>query len=441
MPTLEVDEMPADNRRGESASALTDLKATHPATKLLDLPAVRTAPSCEHQPSAASPSFVPILTGTSGGGWHFEVFDRSQGIAPSLWQALFPSGWKDRRYYQTLEETFGHEFAQFYLLVRDATGKLRVLQPLFLVEQDVTVSLPRTVRRLLSPFRRWLSFRLLMVGCIVGEGQIGVPLLNEVPQVLSHLSDSIASFARHKRVRLTLFKDLPVEYRTAFSEQESYTRLPSLPGVRLRLDFSTFEDYMQHGLGRATRKSLRRKFREVDSLAEPIRLEVKNHITAREARALHALYECVARRADQQFEVFDSAYFLRLGERMPEHTRYFIWKRAGRMIAFNFCTVHGDTIYDNDLGMILEDALPLHLYHVTFRGIIRWALAHGLKFYQSSPFGYAPKLHLRMDLIPLDLHVRHASPLINRLLGWFAPLAAPTRQEPLLRHFPNAWQL
>ena len=72
---------------------------------------------------------------------------------------------------------------------------------------------------------------------------------------------------------------------------------------------------------------------------------------------------------------------------------------------------------------------------------MRWALAHGLKHYYSSPFNYDPKLHLRMELVPLDLYARHTSPLINLALRWFAPLAAPTRQEPLLRRFPNAARL
>ena len=126
---------------------------------------------------------------------------------------------------------------------------------------------------------------------------------------------------------------------------------------------------------------------------------------------------------------------------MPERTRYFIWKRNSCVIAFSFCIVCEDTIYDNDLGMDSAGATPLHLYHVTFRDIVRWGLGHGLKYYQSSPFNYSPKLHLRMELLPLDLYVRHTSPLINRLMGWFAPLVAPTRQEPLLASFPNAGEI
>ena len=154
-----------------------------------------------------------------------------------------------------------------------------------------------------------------------------------------------------------------------------------------------------------------------------------------EAGELHALYERVALRGDVQFEVFTKEYFVKLAERMPDQARYFIWRHAGRVVAFCFCTVHGDTIYDNDLGLDEATASALGLYHVTFRDIVRWALAHGLRRYESCPFNYHPKLHLRMDLVPLDLYARHTSPPLNVLLRWLAPLAAPTRQEPLLKEF------
>ena len=262
--------------------------------------------------------------------------------------------------------------------------------------------------------------------------------------MIAVLDEALERFARHQRVSIILFKDFPSAYRPALTRltaTRGYTRLPSLPAVSLPLDFASYEEFVQMRLGRATRKSLRRKFREVDSLRDPITLQVKMSVTEEEAAVLHALYERVARSGDIHFEVFDKEYFLKLGERMPDQTRYFIWRHAGRVVAFSFCTVHGDTLYDNDLGLDGETAASLHLYHVTFRDLVRWALAHGLKRYCSSPFNYDPKLHLRMELVPLDLYARHLSPVVNRLLRWFAPLAAPTRQEPLLRRFPNAEQL
>lgn len=396
---------------------------------------------------------APVFTGRTPAGSRFEVFDRIAGIDPLLWQTLFPSSWKDYRYFQTLEETFAEQFPARYLVLWEAGApsaspgltSVRAILPMFFVEQDLTVSLSPTIRGWLKPLRSWLTLRLLMLGCVVGDGHIGLADSTDNPaKVLAEIDVALEIFARREGVSIRLFKDLPETYRPALSALTAggrYTRLPSLPGVHLPLDFTSFDAYLQTRLGKSTRKSLRRKFREVETLPEPVILEVKPQITAEEAILLHALYERVALRGEVHFEVFTAEYFLKLGERMPEATRYFIWRHAGKIVAFSFCTIHDGAIHDNDIG-IDETADPsLHLYHTTFRDIIRWALAHGLKAYYSAPFNYDPKFHLRMDLVPLDLYAHHRNPLVNRLLRWFAPLAAPTRQEPLLAQFPSAGRL
>ena len=397
------------------------------------------------------PAAKAVFTGRVGSGWTFEVYDRAEDLGPEFWEAFFPAHWKDYRYYRTLEETFSGEFPQRYLVLREENsasnvGDVRAVQPLFFVEQDLTVSLSNWVRAALRPLRRWLRMRLMMVGCIVGDAQTGLTdaATAFTPRVADALAKALEGYARHEGISIVLLKDFPLACREGLrtlTTAGGYTRLPSLPGVRLPLDFANFDDYVQSRLGKATRKSLRRKFREVDSLPEPVTLEVKTSVTESEAEALHALYERVALRGDVHFEVFTKEYFLLLGRRMPEQTRYFIWRHAGRIVAFSFCTVHNGAIYDNDIGVDDDAPASLHLYHVTFRDVIRWALAQGLECYYSAPFNYDPKLHLRMELVPLDLYARHLSPMVNFFLRRLAPLAAPTRQEPLLRQFPNADQL
>ena len=242
-----------------------------------------------------------VFAGRTRSGHAFEVFDRIAGLDPLVWQAAFPARWKDYRYHQTLEETFSREFPQRYLVLRAESvdgedAPARAILPLFFVEQDLTVSLSPRLRRWLRPLRRRLTLRLLMAGCIAGDGQVGMlDPADDLAAVCAELDEALASFARRERVSILLFKDMPEAYRpamAALTARGRYTRLPSLPGVSLPLDFATFEEYLQARPGKATRKSLRRKFREVDALAEPLTLEVKNEVDARRggcpARALCA---------------------------------------------------------------------------------------------------------------------------------------------------------
>ena len=248
---------------------------------LLDLPILETS--------------TPVFAGRTRSGHAFEVFDRIASLDPVVWQTAFPFNWKDYRYFQTLEETFAQEFPQRYLVLRGPSldgeePPMRAILPLFFVEQDLTVSLSARVRRLLRPLRRRLTLRLLMAGCIVGDGHVGLlDPADDLADVCAELDEAVETFARHERVSLVLFKDLPEGYRPAMKSlvaRGRYTRLASLPAVSMPLDFGTFEEYLQTRPGKATRKSLRRKFREVDSLAEPITLEVKTEVTFAEAVAL-----------------------------------------------------------------------------------------------------------------------------------------------------------
>jgi len=121
---------------------------------------------------------------------------------------------------------------------------------------------------------------------------------------------------------------------------------------------------------------------------------------------IYPLYRTVAERSEVNFETFSREYFLEAGRRSAGRFRYFIWRLEGKVVAFSFCTVHGDTIYDNDIGLDYTVAHDLNLYYVTFRDIIEWALAHGLRRYCSAPFNYDPQI---------------------------APFFAPAKSDPVLR--------
>ena len=92
-------------------------------------------------------------------------------------------------------------------------------------------------------------------------------------------------------------------------------------------------------------------------------------------------------------------------------------RKEGRAVAFSLCMVAGEDIFAEYLGLDYGCALDLHLYHYAFRDVVRWAMANGYKRFRSTGLNYDPKLHLRARLDPLDLYVRHCSPLVNRVLA------------------------
>ena len=152
---------------------------------------------------------------------------------------------------------------------------------------------------------------------------------------------------------------------------------------------------------------------------------------------IYPLYQQVLARSDFRFEELTKEYFCLLGKTMPERARFFIWRQRGRAVAFSACMVYEGKLYDNYLGLDYAVALDLHLYFITIRDLISWGIGQKLQWYYSTPLNYDPKLHLRFDLAPLDLYVRHVSGWINPFFKRIAPVLEPTRYDKLLRQFGN----
>lgn len=346
---------------------------------------------------------------------------------------------KDSRYYEVCEEGLPQaNFHYRYLVLRDRAGATIGVQPLFFTDQDITAGVgawPRAqiakVRRL---FPRFLTMKMLMVGCTGGEGHPGFLAPGAAPA----LFEALRIYSRREKTAIITFKDFPAEHRTQLDEPSKgygYVRMPSFPSTILKLDFADFDDYVARKLGKAMRKNLRRKFRKVDE-ETPLTLEVTSDVAGC-VDEVHALYLQVLARSDFRFEELTREYFLLLGEKMAERARFFVWRREGRAVAFSACMVHEGTLYDNYLGLDYSVALDLHLYFVTIRDVIDWSIKQGLTSYYSTPLNYDPKLHLRFDLAPLDLYVRHATDWINPFFTRIAPLLEPTRYDKFLPQFAN----
>jgi predicted N-acyltransferase len=152
---------------------------------------------------------------------------------------------------------------------------------------------------------------------------------------------------------------------------------------------------------------------------------------------VYPLYLQVYERATLRFEKLTKEYLCRLGREMPERARFFVWRKDGRAVAFAVTMTRGDTLYDLYIGMQYPLALELHLYFYTFRDVLSWAIRQGIKTYCSTPLGYDPKLQLGCELAPLDLYVRHRSPVLNVVMKRVMPYLEPTRHDKVLRDFRN----
>src|SRR6266536_4885753 len=372
-----------------------------------------------------------------------KVLTRAELQNCSAWKRALQNRCKDHRYYEIVEETL-EGFEHHYLVVEDSSSHVRAVQPVFFVRQNLVEGVPGKIRSVVEVIRkilpRFLTMRVLMIGCAAGTGDLGSCDENDEAWVANALLASLRTYARQNRASLIVLKDFPANYRSALETfaLNGYARFPSMPMTRLALAYENWDEYFRR-LSKATRKDLRRKFRKADRAAK-IEMEIVTEI-APFIDEIYPLYLAVHERSPLKFETLTKDYFRAIAQRMPELARFFIWRQDGKIVAFSFCLVCGDAIYDECIGLDYIVALDLHLYFYTLRDIISWALQQQLKYYYSNPLNYEPKLHLDCELVPLDLYVRHTSTLLNPIVHRAIKYLGPTRHESVLQRFPNADQL
>lgn len=380
---------------------------------------------------------LPLQT-SHGRAW---VVSSAADLPAWLKLVSFASASKDFSYYQLIEDTLPGQFEYRYFVLENAVTGEQAIQPFFFVDQDLAAGLPKRFTKLLLALRakwpRLLRMRMLMVGCAAGEGE----LASGEPWVGEALHEVLDAYLPRVSVSMVLLKDFYATHREALSvfAQKGYRRVPSMPAATLALASNSFEVYMQHRLSKVYRKSLRRKFRDLDGVPA-ISLEVVTS-GADLAEELHALYLQTHLRSNLRFERLTPEYFAGIGERMPDKVRFFLWRQSGRLIAFSLCLVHEETIYDLAVGFDYAVALDLHLYFVTLRDVFDWAVVNGHTRYYTGPLNYDPKLHLKMQLSPLDLYARHLTWWINPFFKLALQYLEPTRHDPIIRKFPNAHEL
>jgi hypothetical protein len=364
----------------------------------------------------------------------------------AIWEEGLKTAANDHRYYELTHEALQGQFTHYYLLLKDASGQTRAIQPFFIVDQDIVMGMSDLVTRLMEKIRgrfpSALKLRTLMVGCSAGEGHLArASDARAAAWVISALGEVLTTIAQKLKAELVVFKDFPKVERSRLDHLDGFgfKRIPSMPATKLELKYKSFDHYLETALSAKMRKDLRRKFRKA-ATGPAITMEVVKDITPFLDEAF-PLYEQVVRKSKLKFELLTKPYFAALGQRMTDKAFFLVWRQEGRMVAFNSCITHEGVLRDNYVGFDYSMALDYHLYFVSRRDIFAWAIANGYHTYYSAPLNYDPKLHLRQMLAPLDIYARTTRGWLNPLFRRILPLMEPTQYDPNIRKFANADEL
>lgn len=379
-------------------------------------------------------------TGSGQASFSVEIVTRAELGSCAVWRSMFAGERKDHRYYEIVEDSLHDNFEYHYFAIRDATGRIRAVQPFFLIDQDILEGIKPEYVRWVSivrrVFPRFLKLQTLMVGCSAGEGHLAHADDLPASAVAELLSREIVTHARALGAGLIVLKEFPAHYRDTLEcfVKAGFSRAPSLPMTMLNIDYDNFDAYASKAMSGNARRHLRKNLRATEG--ECIRMSVTNDVTGL-VDEIYPLYLQVYERSKLHFEKLTRDYFRLLSTRMKDKILFHLWHRGNRLVAFSMCMVRGDKIVSEYLGFDYAVALDLHLYHLVVRDLIAWSIQRGYKSIRSSGLNYEPKLHLGHRLDPIDLYVRHVSPIMNPVMKVALPWLQPVRYDATLRKFPN----
>src|ERR1700746_3606649 len=150
------------------------------------------------------------------------------------WRRALRNKCQDHRYYEIVEETLECGFEHHYLVLENRSGDVTAVQPVFFVRQNLVEGVPGKIRLIVDGIRkvfpRFLTMRVLMVGCGAGTGDLGACDEEDQAWMANALWRSLQIYPRQNKASLVVFKDFPANYRSPLETlvSNAYARIPSM---------------------------------------------------------------------------------------------------------------------------------------------------------------------------------------------------------------------
>src|SRR5262245_43420552 len=168
-------------------------------------------------PEGEMSAIGPAVSSARCESFSISVVSRAELSRCAPWSSTFTDQRKDYRYYEILDDTLQGKFEYRYFAIVDSSGRVRAVQPFFLVDQDILEGLgaERThwISRVRRFYPRFLKLRTLMVGCSAGEAHLAATETLPADIVAETLSNGIVKQARSLNAKLIVLKEFPSRYR------------------------------------------------------------------------------------------------------------------------------------------------------------------------------------------------------------------------------------
>ena len=342
--------------------------------------------------------------------------DSESEIAPELWQAYFPAPYEGHWWYQVMERCgIQDQFTFLYAVVSDSSGTIAIA-PAFVMNVPMRLVLPPAILPLANLIGHIVPSALYQRTLFIGspcsdEGHVG--MLDGVNRlaVLNSIELAMVSKAKQLQASMRVWKDFPQQYAIDFTSLNAHLfKVVSFPGTSVELPDATKDGYL------ATLKSSRRnKLKKKLRLAaeSPVDVEVIQQPDSEILNELFNLFWQTYEKGGTKFERLNRKFFDLIAAETNSHFIILREQSNGKIVAFMLCFALGDQVINKFIGIDYQQPKEWFLYFKLWEAAVDWAAGIGAKSIQSGQTGYAPKIELGNQLVPLTNYCAHLNPVIN----------------------------
>jgi len=318
------------------------------------------------------------------------------------------------------------QFTFLYGVVRDSSGPVAIA-PAFLMDVPIRLVLPPALLPLANLLGSVVPSALFQRTLFIGspcsdEGRVGMlPGVNRL-EVYRCVNRALQAQADRLKAPMRVWKDFPAacaEDCLALSKSEGLFPLVSFPGTIVRFPGPAKEDYFA-ALKSSRRNKLKKKLKLAANI--PVDVEVVREPDTRTLDQIFSLFWQTYEKGTTKFERLNRRFF-ELAASLPQSYFIVLRERAtASIVAFMLCFAFGEQVINKFIGIDYRRPKEWFLYFRLWDAAVDWSLSRGAKSIQSGQTGYAPKIEIGHELVPLSNYCAHG----NSLVHWIYARVAKT---------------
>ncbi|MGE0483030.1 MAG: GNAT family N-acetyltransferase [Gammaproteobacteria bacterium] len=353
------------------------------------------------------------------GGWQLDWLDSIHHVDAATWDALVGDGaiTRSHAYLAAIEDAGLPGGRRFYAVLRDERG-IVAHACVYLVETDFAQLMPRWIQALAGGVRRaWPRFlRARITECaspLTAGSSISLREGACLRTVVEHLERGLATLAAREGSGLIVLRDFPADDSAATDTlcRRGFKRVANLPLARIRVRWSTYDEYLA-ALRSRYRKDLRRRLRRAEqSGRRVVTLDDFGADAARWAAQVDAVYDAAP---GFKRERLGPAYYATLNRLPGEASRLVVVEQDGHCLAHGMVLVDAENTTATFFGR--EPGAPAGEWFQLADAVIRIAIERGSRYVNFGLGAYDAKSLVGAESVPLVVYTRATNRLLNAVI-------------------------